>query len=78
MEGGVIAGVTDPADSSWETLLAGGKNVVNMGGNVETSTLGAGPELITINGIVCTIQQVCFATCTSAAMVQCSSKRTLM
>ena len=58
----MITGVTDPDDSSWKTLLAGGKNVVNMGGNVETSTLGAGPELISINGIVCTIQQVRFAT----------------
>ena len=62
VEDGTIFGVTDPQDSSWETLLAGGKNVVNMGGNIETSTLGAGPEIITINGIVCTIQQVRFAT----------------
>jgi hypothetical protein len=56
---GVILGETEANQGFWQTLLAGNKNVFNLGGNVETTTLGAPPLLITIDGIVCNIQEVC-------------------
>ncbi len=55
---GVILGETDASQGFWQTLLAGGKNVFNLGGNIETTTLGAPPLLITIDGIICELKEV--------------------
>lgn len=57
---GVITGETLSGNAFWETLLAGSKNVVNMGGNVETEELGAQPLEITIGGYRCQLSEVLY------------------
>lgn len=54
---GVVYGETILANAFWETLLANSKNVVNIGGNIETTQLGAEPEGITIGGLECKLKQ---------------------
>ena len=58
VENGTIYGRTDASNAFWQTLLAGSKNVFNLGGNIETTNLDAPPFLITIDDLPCFLKEV--------------------
>ena len=58
---GVISGESEAENGFWQTLLAGSKNVYNLGGNIETTDLTAPPILITVDQLICELKEVIIA-----------------
>lgn len=56
---GTITGATLPANANWQTILPKSANKVNMGGNIETTKIGAGPTAVSVAGIDCRLTEVC-------------------
>ena len=69
---GVVYGETDGSNAFWQTLLAGSKNVFNLGGNIETRNLTAPPLLITFDGLTCELVEV-MSTALGLIVADCST-----
>ena len=76
---GTVYGETEASNAFWQTLLAGGKNVFNLGGNIETTNLDAPPLLITLDGLTCLLKEVRkLLLCHSLTLRSCSRAKCML
>ena len=55
---GVVLGESIDQEGYWQSINANSINIVNMGGNIETTELYAPPLNITIAGLPCNLTKV--------------------